>query len=375
MVKAFKPQSKLNKTPHTHTGEEDEEGVSGKIVLRKIRNGLKNQAVQCKKKKTPKHPNHLFPLHTLMLFIANIGSGKTNAASLVTQEYLKKGSFNRIFCISPTFEHNDALKILPIEEKDVYTDRKAAHSAIDDITQKVKKMGDDYQLVLKYKKAWKKHKRGEKLTLEDQRLLHENDFKKPPKHIPYPSPLLIIDDMSHSTLYRTSSQNDFVNLVLRHRHLYGIGMSIFMLVQNFRSGVPKVIRQNARQFVIWGTHDSTQLEAIYEEVASAVSAEDFYAIYQKAIDNNKHNFLVIDMMAKDPNEIFRRNFDEFISIADCDTHAALRPEDTSHKNQQKRQGPIKIDHLSEDGIIDPAKHDGKNSYTFEKDVNKRKKFI
>jgi hypothetical protein len=84
-----------------------------------LKSGLKNARVPAKPKITPLHPPHLFPLHTLAAFIGARGSGKANAAILLAHEYVKAGSFNRVFIISPTFDSNAAFHVLPVEKKDI----------------------------------------------------------------------------------------------------------------------------------------------------------------------------------------------------------------------------------------------------------------
>lgn len=302
------------------TKEVSEKEFNKKVKTQKFK-GVKNEAVKCKPKKTPKAPKHLFKLHTVAVFVGNIGSGKTNAVSLEIQAYNNYGSFNRTFIISPTYEYNDPLKLLGADKKDIYTDRLNALSAIADIKHKILEMKYEYEEAVEYKiayKAWKKGMDTPKQFAILQRANQTTDttgFKKPPKHIPWPSPCLVIDDMSHSDIYGAQRSNDFVNLVLTCRHIHGIGCSLFLLLQSFKTGAQKVVRQNARQFHIFPTHDYSQLKSMYEDLASVVSYEDFISLYKCAIDGNKHNFLTIDMTADDEKKkTFRRNFDEFIWI-------------------------------------------------------------
>jgi hypothetical protein len=83
-----------------------------------LKSGLKNVRVPAKPKITPTTPPHLFPLHTLAAFIGARGSGKTNAAILLAHDYVKRGCFNRVFIISPTYDSNAAFHVLPVEKGD-----------------------------------------------------------------------------------------------------------------------------------------------------------------------------------------------------------------------------------------------------------------
>ena len=279
-------------------------------VLRsqRIHNGLSNEPVRHRKIPQPYSPPELFKLHSLMAFVGHRGSGKTHAIVNLTKRYLDEGSFTRVFVISPTYESNPVFHVLKIDEDDVYTDHMNALAAIEKILKKTKEDSDDYDDYEEYMKAYRKWKRGDSLTNDEYTLLDNNNFEKPPEVIPRPSPLLIIDDMSHSDIYSTSRQNPFINLCLRHRHInHGKGITIMMAAQTFRSGIPLPLRQNIQQYFIWPTHDSGQLDAVYHEIANLVDQETFMKIYHEAT-KEPHSFLSIDT-CNTPDKQFRKNFD------------------------------------------------------------------
>jgi hypothetical protein len=190
---------------------------SRSVNLKYISNGLKNLPVKHKKIPQPHSPDELFKLHTLMAFIGHRGSGKTHAIVNLAKRYLDEGSFTTVFVISPTYESNPVFHVLDVKDEDVYTNHQNALGAIDDILKKCKKESDDYDDYEEYMQAYRNWKRGKELTMEEYTTLDNNNFEKPPEVIPRPSPLLIIDDMSHSDIYSTSRQNPFINLCLRHR--------------------------------------------------------------------------------------------------------------------------------------------------------------
>jgi hypothetical protein len=148
------------------------------------------------------------------------------------------------------------------------------------------------------------------LSIHEFNTLERNGFKRAPE-LPRPSPLLIIDDMSHSDLYTPSKKNSFINLCLRHRHLFKVGLSIFMLVQTFKTGIPKCLRQNIQQFFLWPTHDMSQLESMYDEFANLCTKEDFMDMYKRATAN-AHDFMTVDMNASNPLLRFRKCFDSIL---------------------------------------------------------------
>jgi hypothetical protein len=137
----------------------------------------------------------------------------------------------------------------------------------------------------------------------------------PPPKIRKPVPLLFIDDCSHSPIYAPSRSNPLVNLTLRHRHIggQGFGVSIQFAVQTFKTGVPKALRQNTMQFLIFKTNDSGTILDIFEELGAFVTKESFVQLYKKAMQQD-HDFLLIDTNAKSPERVFRRNWDTFLVL-------------------------------------------------------------
>ncbi len=151
--------------------------------------------------------------------------------------------------------------------------------------------------------------------------------------------------MSHSDLYTPSKKNGFINLCLRHRHLFQVGLSIFMLVQTFKTGIPKCLRQNIQQFFLWPTHDMSQLESMYDEFANMCTKEDFMEMFQRATSGS-HNFMTIDMNAREPLLRFRKNFDTMLlpnhiiseeEIDDIQHETNPEPEVESEKKTPKKK--------------------------------------
>jgi hypothetical protein len=283
--------------------------------MSKIPNSIKNEGLKYKSLPTPEVSDGLFKLHTLAAFIGPRGSGKTNAVVLLAKRYLDDKSFNRVFIISPTYDSNRIFDILQPSPNDVYKNMATCLQDLDTILNQVREMVEEFREYEKIAKIFAKWKRflagkGKPLPLPEYHLLENRNFE-PPEPIPRPSPLLIIDDMSHSPLYTPSRKNGFINLCLRHRHLFQVGLSIFMLVQNFKTGIPKCLRQNIQQFFLWPTHDMTQLESMYEEFANLCTKEDFLEMFQRATAG-KHNFMTVDLNARDPLLRFRKNFDEML---------------------------------------------------------------
>lgn len=149
-------------------------------------------------------------------------------------------------------------------------------------------------------------------TLQD----HARDIKMylfEPPMLTRPVPVLFIDDMSHSPLYSSSPSNPLINLVLRHRHLggQGYGLTIQFGVQTFKAGINKALRANTMQFLLFRTNDKSVLDDIYEELGAFTTKEGFLDMYNRAV-KDKHDFLLVDVNAKDDQRAFRRGFDTIL---------------------------------------------------------------
>lgn len=282
-----------------------------KLRLQHIPGANRNELIKTIEKIKIDIPEGLFKLHTTAVFVGSCNSGKTNALINLSSEYQKFGSFNRIFVMSPTYENNLAFQKLDVDPEDVYGGTRVLKDGIGCVTeveQKVKKAGEDYKKHEVYVESYRAWIRG-KATLAQETLLRNNLFEEP-EFVPRPSILLIMDDLSHTGVFSVSRQNDFINLLLRHRHVHDIGLSIFMAVQNFTTGIPKILRQNCKQFFLWKTHDTTQLESIYEQVAQGCTKEEFYQAFSEATKED-HSFLTVDLNSS-TGSIFRKNFDELM---------------------------------------------------------------
>lgn len=280
-----------------------------------IPGAIANKPLKYKKLKTPSVEKGLFKLHTLAAFIGPRGSGKTNAAVLLARRYLDDRSINRVFIISPTYDSNRIFDLLDPAPEDVFKNMHSCLADLDRILMQVKQMAEefeDYKLYMKILKKWHAYQKGKgpALLVKEFNLLENNQFKPLP-FLARPSPLLIIDDMSHSDIYTPSKKNGFINLCLRHRHLFKVGISIFMLVQTFKTGIPKCLRQNIQQFFLWPTHDMSQLDAMYDEFANLCTYEDFIDMFKRCTAE-RHNFMSIDLNASEPLLQFRKCFDEMM---------------------------------------------------------------
>jgi hypothetical protein len=346
-------------------------------------------------------PSNLFKLPTLAAFVGARGMGKTYSGTALMKYHFDNDYFTRGFIISPTYESNEVLHLLPIREEDVYKVYHGAQKALTDIIEKAeadfkihKNMKIYRKLYMKMKKAKEEGKKyedmdsddrkymeemqtviaklyfdveervalGKKLTNADKFLIDHIQFPDtvsfrtkplkrlaveflwplffPPYKMKHPHAVIFIDDMSHSDIYSTAHNNPLVNLSLRHRHLggAGYGVTIYFLVQTFKTGVPLALRFNCQQFHIFGGSDLSVLDSMYEEFAGLCDKETFYRLYFHAVGDHmpSHDFLTIDKNATDYSRRFRKNFDIILN-PDANNPTVSPEEDNTEKNTENMQ--------------------------------------
>lgn len=288
-----------------------------KMIVASVPNGYKNPLIKTIEKIKIDVPEGCPPLHTTSVFVGSCNSGKTNWMLNLAKIYADYDSFNRIFVLSPTFENNQAFDILDIKPEDVYSGKRVLNdgvSCVMEVEEKMKKMASDYAEYEEYCEAHKAWLYG--IENARQATLVSNNCNAAPIPMPRPSVLLMMDDLSHTTVFSVGRENSFINLLLRHRHVYGIGLSIFMCVQNFNTGIPKILRQNIRQFFLFKTHDQTQKKAMYEQLAQGFTEEVFNFAFDYATAE-PHSFLTVDQTSDGPSTL-RKNFDEYLIFPEGD---------------------------------------------------------
>jgi hypothetical protein len=320
------------------------------------------------------------------------GRGKTYNLCLWNKWMFDNDYFTRFFVISPSRESNPPLFAIPTRNTDIYSDVDQSIEALNSIIRQVESDAQWYKEINdKYSKAYRKYLKKEmnvskldKGTVTYlrgmQRVIHDfyNSLKEthevmspksryleyilsrkpnepdkmitsildsryddlhpwffPPPSLPRPVPLLFIDDCSHSPIYAKGQSNPLVNLTLRHRHIggAGFGISIQFAVQTFKSGVPKALRQNTMQFLIFKTNDLSVVHDIYEEIGAFCTKDEFLQLYYQAI-KGAHDFLCIDVNSKSEQRVFRRGFDTFL-LLDRETMDEDEDEDEESEEEEK----------------------------------------
>jgi len=216
-----------------------------------------------------------------------------------------------LFCISPTYDSNAALQTLPFEPDGVFTNSARSIEALDKIISIIQERNNDYKEEKEYKKAYKAWMINRASTEQLARVARQN-YRRPLK-IKWPQPGIFIDDMTHTELMANTINNKLSHLSLHHRHLDGVGVSIFQAFQTFKSGMPRVVRSNLGLIMLFPTCNMREIEEIYGEVSNNITFDTFKKLLFEAT-KGPHDFLLINKLADDPCKQFGINFDRVFII-------------------------------------------------------------
>ena len=268
---------------------------------------------------------HYPKLHTLTIASGKRGGGKSVGVANYVSACLKKGYFDKVWCITPTYASNKEIwNMVPIEEENVFEPTKTCMKELADLVMKEREAWEQFLSLKEQYEQYLKDMKDKKLDLSDKnvldRLLEYEEHKffddKPVwmyrNEVP-PRLAVIIDDCVGSDLMRLPSSN-LVNTCIKHRHLGdGLGLSMFMLVQSYacREGVPRAIRENCTHLMLFRIAQEQQIKKVFEEADLDMSYEEFYGII-KEVHEEPFAFFFMDFAPKKPEYRFRKNFDEFI---------------------------------------------------------------
>ena len=267
-----------------------------------------------------------FPkLHTLTIASGKRGGGKSVAVANYASACLKKGYFDKVWLISPTYASNKEIwDMVPIHEDNVMEPTKFCMKEIAELVDAERASWDAFLERKKKYQTYLKDMRKNKLDFNNpevlSRLLDYEDldfFNDEPKwhyknEVP-PRLAVIIDDCVGSDLMRLPSAG-LVNTAIKHRHLgNGLGISMFMLVQSYacKDGVPRAIRENCTHLMLFRITQEEQIKKLYSESDVDMSYEEFYGMLRD-VHSEPYQFLFMDFAPKEEKYKFRKNFTELI---------------------------------------------------------------
>lgn len=303
------------------------------FTIEAVKNGLENKKVEgVKDKKVPWVPDHLPPLHFLGGMFGVCGSGKTNAAILLLEDYIKHKCINRTYYIGPSYNSNATVQ--KIQWTRIFSNTDQGSLALEEIVSEIEKANEEYIEEKEYRRAYnawikartrarklhdpKEIKRLSKDPIENTRfevLLERRAHEKPdPEKLKWPKPFIFIDDMTHTEMMSNTIKNKLSNLSLHYRHVGatdphedGVGCTVLQAFQTFKSGMPRVVRTNINIIFLFPTFNMTEIEDIYKEVANSVTFETFKKLFFEATQD-RHDFLLIEKNPKDARKQFGWGF-------------------------------------------------------------------
>lgn len=262
----------------------------------------------------PKSDNkNLFELFFNYMGVASRGGGKTYNTIKIIKEYEKNKMISaqgehkiRTILISPTYDANKSLwsNLKSLNENDIYESYSEAtlRDIIDDINAVINEV-DIYNKYVYYYDLIDKTPKNEiekvlKSNPEISFILKKFNYENPVKVKRYfryttkPITFLILDDIMGSSALNRKSENLLKYWLIKNRHIF---TSFFILVQSIKS-VPKDMRLNCNLFYLGKfSNKKAILNDLYEEVSSVMTEKEFEALYDKAVNDNQHGALIIDL--------------------------------------------------------------------------------
>jgi len=282
-------------------------------IIEKDLNSFKDKINNSKLDYPRSDNDNLFNLFFNMMAVASRGGGKTYSAVKIIKEYENSKMISgqgqhkiRTILISPTYEANKNLwaNLKSLDENDIYENYSEAilKEIIDDIKGIIDEV-DIYNKYLYYYDLVDKTAKNEiqvllKSNPEISFILKKFNYETPVKVKKYfryttkPITFLILDDIMGSSALNRKSENLLKYWLIKNRHIF---TSFFILVQSMKS-VPKDMRLNCNLFYLGKfSNKKAILNDLYEEVSSVLNENEFENLYDKAINNNQHGALIIDL--------------------------------------------------------------------------------
>jgi hypothetical protein len=263
--------------------------------------------------------------HSLTIFSARRGGGKSVACTSYVKKLMDVGAMQRVMVITPTWASNkEIFAPLAIQDTDVLEPSKTALAAVIERVEQEKKEHDEYVAKKRKYREFSKAMRDATCVeaIPTSLMIEALDggyFEGPPKwkHADDSHPtycMLIIDDCLSLPMMMNPSSG-LVNTCIKHRHIAdGLGLSIAMLVQTYCAvgGLPRPIRENCTLLCLFKLKDQNQLKKVHEEIGSDVNLEQFDKFFSYAT-SKPFGFLTVDFNAKTPEQTFRCCFNEYLS--------------------------------------------------------------
>lgn len=218
------------------------------------------------------------------LFLGNSGNGKTNLiANLLIDDRFYKGLFEKIYWFSPTAQIDDALE--PVRN---FIENHLSQDQEDDPS-----FHEHLDVAFL-----------SKIIARAKRVIEWQKKQKPRPRIAF-NTLIVVDDLADTNDYK--AQQLINSLFIKGRH-YGI--SVILSTQKLRLPlITQAVRVNITALFVVGKlrNQSDLWDGIIYEYSALVSKEKLMMAYKAATDI-PYNFLYINLLAKDVNDMFHSGF-------------------------------------------------------------------
>ena len=263
--------------------------------------------------------------HSLSVFSARRGGGKSVACTAYVKKLMDHNCMQRVMIITPTWNSNkEIFAPLNIDPEDVLEPSKTALATVIERVEAEKKEHEQYLFKKRRYNEFKKAMRSAVSVeaMPAMMLMEAMDlgfFEGPPKwkHADDSHPtycMLIIDDCLSLPIMMNPSSG-LLSLCVKHRRVAdGLGLSIAMLVQTYCAigGLPRPIRENCTLLCLGKLKDLNQKAKIHEEIGSDVDLDKFDQMFQYAT-SKPFGFLCIDFNPPSPDKTFRCCFNEYLN--------------------------------------------------------------
>ena len=249
--------------------------------------------------------------HAVTIIYSSKGTGKSNMIVNLVKNYDRTKFFQKVYLFSPTYESDPKYQLLHdgSYKLNVYTDftNEIFETVIEDIQNDLAEWSE-YQRLLKLWAKFQKSKSVKQFTQEDLFELHEMNYAKPVAPFEKePFSLIIYDDLASNRQLMNQGKSLANQTLLKCRHLR---TSILYVVQQYRSTLPKMVRNNADMWILAKSKSDKDMASVAEELTSYASVADIIYMWNKATEGD-YNYFVINLMAS-KDKRFTRNFDELI---------------------------------------------------------------
>ena len=275
-------------------------------ITEKNLEGFKDKINNSKLDYPKSNNNNLFNLFFNMMAVASRGGGKTYSCIKILKEFENSKMISgqgehkiRTILISPTYEANKNLwgNLKSLDENDIYDEyNEGILKNIIDEVEIYNKYVYYYNLVDNTAKndIEKLLKSNPEISFYLKKFNYETPLKvkKYFRYTTKPITFLILDDIMGSSALSRKSENLLKYWLIKNRHIF---TSFFILVQSMKS-VPKDMRLNCNLFYLGKfSNKKSILNDLYEEVSSVLTENEFENLYDKAINDNSHGALIIDL--------------------------------------------------------------------------------